>query len=69
MTRNIQHWMLITHFALYIRKLCHFHPDLEEFTHYLESFQKWRKIGPSFPSTFGTELYNYAVHPWACAYI
>ena len=35
MTRNIQHWKLITHFAYKKIEVRHFHPDLEEFTRYL----------------------------------
>ena len=53
----IQIWMnIILKASIYIyRKVCDFHPSLEEY--YAKSFQKWKKIGPPFSSTFGTGTY------------
>jgi len=57
MTRTIQIWMIITRFAYYIGEMCHLHPFLEYNCIVVKIFQKWMKIGPSFPSIFGSGLY------------
>jgi len=46
--------MIITQFAHYIEEMYNFHAFLEYNCIVVEIIQRWMKIGPSFPSTFGS---------------
>ena len=57
-TRTIQIWIIIIHFSHYIGKCAiSIHFWIEISCEFLKSFQKWMKIGPQFPSIFGSGTY------------
>ena len=54
---NVDHYYSFR--SLY-RKMRHFHPLLDWNIMWVKIFQKWMKIGPQFPSIFGSGTYL----PW-----